>query len=211
MRKEIDMHKHMSLIYGIGINDADYMVYQRRPNKSALRCNFYATWCGILQRCNSPKWHSRHPTYSDCKIDERWIKFSEFKRWMESNNWDGKFIDKDIIIKGNKIYSPDACAFVDRATNNFLLDSGAKRGDYPIGVNFSRKYKKFTSSCNNPFTLKKEHLGSFDCHISAHKAWAKRKSEFAFELAKNQDDKRVSEALIKRFSIINQDLDHYDF
>ena len=52
------------------------------------------------------------------------VKFSGFGKWFDDNNIDGYHLDKDIKVKGNKVYSPDTCLFVSHKDNN--IESRAK-------------------------------------------------------------------------------------
>lgn len=197
------------LVFGVGINDADYVVrkwetvgYVDGKQKQELIwiCPFYRVWQSMLRRCYSIETQRRNPTYAGCTVSREWLKFSNFRAWMDKQDWEGKQLDKDILIEGNKVYSAEACVFVSGMVNNFTLDSGAARGEWLIGVNWDRGTSKFRSRCCNPFTKKSEHLGLFACELEAHKAWLKRKLELAEELAAIQTDSRVAEALIARYS-----------
>lgn len=119
---------------------------------------------------------------------------------METRDWQDKQLDKDLLNEGNKIYSRETCVFVSGMVNNFTTDSGAARGELPIGVCWDKEKNKFKSKCSNPFTKKIEHLGYFMCEQEAHQAWLKWKLELAYELAAIQTDPQVAEALISRYS-----------
>lgn len=186
------------LVYGVGVNDADYVVHPKIKGKQ-VRCPFYEKWKGMLTRCYSAKCQAANPTYIGCTVCEEWLKFSSFKSWMEAQDWQGKELDKDIITPGNKVYSPDTCAFVDEATNSFTTDCCASRGNFPIGVTFHRGRGKFQAYCNNQITKKSEYLGIFSCPEQAHSAWKRRKHEIACQLADLQTDKRVADALRVRY------------
>lgn len=182
------------LVYDIGVNDAKYSV---RANSLLGRvlCPYYRKWSGMLQRCydNSRKFEGN--TYQDCRVCDDWLVFTNFKSWMEKQDWQEKELDKDIINKGNKIYSPDNCSFVDKMTNMFIVDRLAARGKFLIGTHYDRSRNSFQSRCRNPFSKKQEHLGYFSCEKDAHNAWRKRKHELACQLADLQSDIRVSVAL----------------
>lgn len=192
------MVSRRGLNFGIGINDADY-VTAPHVNGKRVFCPYYKRWKLMLLRCYYTKKHKDSPKYADCLVCKDWLVFSNFKAWMESHDWNGKDLDKDIIIPGNRIYCPEACAFVDHATNSFLTDSGAVRGDYPIGVTFNEDNGKFRARCCNPFTKKREHLGYFSDENKAHLAWRERKHQLSCQLADLQTDERVAEALRIRF------------
>ena len=188
------------LVYGIGVNDADYKVCHTVNGKKIV-CPLYQTWQSMLRRCYSAKYQAESPTYIGCSVTPEWLTFSNFKRWMISQDWQGKELDKDLLVKGNKVYSPDTSVFVDRMTNAFTTDSSATRGEWPIGVNFHKTYGKLRARCRNPFTRQHELLGYFTCHKQAHLAWKKRKHELACQLADLQSDERVSQALRARYAV----------
>lgn len=191
--------KRTRLIQGVGINDADYPVCRKENGKQVWRCPYYETWTGMLKRGYSDKLKNKYPTYQDVTVCEEWHSFMRFRAWMESQDWEGKHLDKDILLQGNKMYSPTTCVFVDGSVNLFLTDRAAARGEWPIGVYWHEQKQKFRSQCNNPFTKKREHLGYFHCPSQAHQAWKKRKHELAYQLAEIQTDQRVAEALRTRY------------
>ena len=154
----------------------------------------------MLQRCYSKKFLERNPSYSGTSVCSEWLHASEFKKWMEKQDWSGKCLDKDIIVPGNKLYSPDTSAFVLQATNKFVTASDASRGDYPVGVSLYKTTGEYRAACGNPFTRKLEHLGYFSTQEEAHEAWRKQKHELAQLVANTESDMRVVEALKKRYS-----------
>lgn len=193
------------LVFGVGKNDAGYAVtkYEKRDGKlrQVAVCPFYRTWQGMLERSFGQKEKSKHPTYDNVTCCEEWLTFSNFKRWMETQDWKGKQLDKDIILRGNKLYYPTACAFVLGVTNGFVIACDASRGQWPLGVHWETKSAKFKAQCSNPFTKKREHLGYFNCPQEAHEAWRKRKHVLAQLVAELETDIRVKEALKKRYSV----------
>lgn len=201
--------KPKKTVYGVGINDADYVtekketigrVNGKQKQKQVWICPFYRTWKGMLERCYSIKFHERSPSYKGCSVSEEWHTFSNFKAWMETQQWEGNQIDKDLLIEGNKIYSSVTCVFVTQMVNSFTTAREAARGEWMIGVNWSKSKKIFRAQCRNPFTKKIGYLGSFACEHQAHQAWLNRKLELAKELAGVQKDERVAKALIERYS-----------
>lgn len=192
------MRKKSKLVYGVGVNDADYEIRYKQDGVVVL-CPFYAKWEGMLKRCYCVKYHVKKPTYIDCSVCSEWLNFSNFKAWMEKQDWQGKQLDKDLIFRNNKVYSPDTCVFVDATANAFTTDCKASRGAWPIGVYFDAQSNRFMASCSNPFKKKLERLGSFSCPTEAHQAWKKRKHELACQLAELQTDSRVAAALRTRY------------
>lgn len=154
----------------------------------------------MLERCYSAKCKKSHPTYAGCTVSDEWHTFSNFKAWMEKQDFEGKQLDKDLLFEGGKVYSAETCVFVTGVVNSFTTDSGAARGEWLLGVDWDKQEEKFRAHCRNPFTKKKEYLGRFTCEQEAHEAWLKRKLELAHELAAIQTDPRVAKALIDRYS-----------
>lgn len=101
------------MVYGIGVNDAGYNV---RP-KGQKMCPFYTRWMSMLQRCYDEGALSRDPSYQGVTVCDEWLTFSNFKAWMETKDWQGKCLDKD--LKGGKEYSPDTCLFISENLNRY--------------------------------------------------------------------------------------------
>lgn len=200
---EIDM-KEVKKTYGKGIKDADYFVRTKKEVDGVLvdwECPYYNRWKEMLRRCYSEKSLKDHPTYEGCTVCDEWLYFSNFRKWMVDQDWEGKQLDKDLLFEGNKIYSPDTCVFVPRNVNLFVITRAKLRGKYMIGAYYDKKRKRFESRCSNPFTKKNEKLGRYKTELEAHQAWLKRKQELCIELCKTIDDQRIVEALYRRYGI----------
>lgn len=124
-------------------------------------------WSNMLKRCY--KENGKDITYEDCYVCKEWHNFQNFAKWYEENYYevDGKptFLDKDILYKGNKIYSPETCVFVPRLINNLFTKRQNECGLYPIGVEPYKNTNKFISiiSETHRYTkTKRTHLGIRD-------------------------------------------------
>ena len=173
------------LVYGIGVNDADYVV-RSTINGRRVKCPAYMSWGNMLKRCYSEKYHHGHPTYIGVKVCDEWLSFMAFRKWWIENQVDGWHLDKD-VLSDDSIYSPETCIFLPVWLNSFTIDSGAARGEWPIGVSFGRRRGEFESRCRHPFG-KNEFLGYFSTPDEAHAAWLARKLEIAHELKHLMDD-----------------------
>lgn len=93
----------------------------------------YRLWIGIMERCYSG--HARWRNYTECSVDERWHNFQEFAEWCtHQKGFDvGYAIDKDILIQGNKVYSPETCVFVPQEVNNVFRVNIRDKG-LPPGI-----------------------------------------------------------------------------
>ena len=190
--------KKNRLVFGVGVNNADYVVNTVINGKQVM-CPYYFTWRNMLERCYSERLQEIRPTYKGCSAHPEWLYFMNFRKWMEKQDWQGKALDKDLLIEGNKVYSPETCAFVDQTTNSFTNNYERGRGEYPLGVHMYKPTGKFVASCCNPFTKKRENLGYFHCPNEAHLAWKDRKHILACQLADLQTDPRVAAALRTRY------------
>jgi len=184
------------LVHGVGVNDADYNVQKYSKGKYTI-CPYYSKWVLMLWRCYDPDVNNVRPTYRDCTVCDEWLVFSNFKAWMEKQDWMGKQLDKDIIIDGNKVYCPEACAFVSQRTNTFVLKKYQKT-DMPLGVHYETKRGNYTS--NISINGKAVRLGRFDTAEEAHEKYKERKREMAIEIASEESDPRICKAILERFS-----------
>lgn len=171
-------------ILGFGINDLDV-----RDDTA------YRRWRHAMVRCYSKDYLSRFPTYIGCSVCEEWRYFSNFKKWFDTHYVDGWCLDKDILVKGNKIYSPQTCCFVPNEINTSLNKCKNGRGSTDIiGVSYRRgKYIARLSEFG-----KCKQIGVFDDKIDAFNAYKKAKEKYIKKLAdkwKGQIEPRVYEAL----------------
>lgn len=148
-------------VFGIGMIGNKY---PRSINNKITK--EYNTWSGMLRRCFDAKHKEIHPTYENATCCEEWLCYENFYEWLHSqpnfDKWiilDKSAIDKDILVKGNKIYSPDTCCLVPQIVNNLFIKSDSTRGDLPIGV--SKKKNGFLSRCRNPITNERDCLGTY--------------------------------------------------
>ena len=193
------------LVQGFGINDADYVVSKyeswyeggKRKLKILWQCPYYVKWRSMLNRCYSARYHKNKPTYIGCYVCEEWLTFSNFKAWMETQDWEGKQLDKDLLVEGNKEYGPNFCVFISRELNLFLTDRKNFRGSWPIGVHFHKPSQKFISQLRHGGT--QINLGSYDTPEEAHAIWKEGKLRLTVELAAKESDARIKLALLSKY------------
>ncbi|UGO46092.1 HNH endonuclease [Bacillus phage vB_BanS_Chewbecca] len=163
--------------------------------KYKSKSNAYKIWSSIMNRVYDIEYHHNNPTYSGCSVAEEWHNFQIFAKWYDDNYYeiDGQRmqLDKDILIKGNKIYSPETCVFVPQCINLLLTKRENERGMYPIGVHaFQNRYK---AQCSNGFG-KQKHLGMYDTPKEAFIAYKQYKESVIREIANSYID-RIPERL----------------
>jgi len=112
----------------------------------------FIVWNQMLERCYYVKFQKIQPTYIGCTVCEEWHNFQNFAKWYDNNYYEIEgqkmALDKDILIKGNKVYSPDTCVFVPHDINALFTKRQNDRGEYPIGVSYHIHRNKFQVSCN---------------------------------------------------------------
>lgn len=185
-----------NLVYGIGVND-----YDGNISIHGVHIKSYKTWGRVMERCFDQKYKNKNPSYNDVTICDQWIKFSNFKNWFDANYVDGFEIDKDILIQGNKLYSPDTCCFVPRRINTLLLNKQRTNTSGMIGIH---EQKNGSYSANITMCEVKKHLGTFKTAEEAAAAYVRAKTEYANKVVMEY----FNNGLIKenvRDAIINRD------
>lgn len=158
-------------VLGVGYNSGGkhtaYIV--KTPTKE------YTTWKNMLRRCYCEKTHKLNPSYADCVVSSEWHDFQVFAEWLSNHEYNGLgyHLDKDLLIRGNKVYGADTCCLVPQEVNKLLYDHSRKIRKYPKGVylhKFSGRYHARVVIEN-----RNESLGYFDCPSKAHDAYVEAK------------------------------------
>lgn len=112
----------------------------------------YNTWHGMLMRCYCKTFNSTRETYQDCTVCDEWHNLFIFDGWYTKNYYaipgERMELDKDIIHKGNKVYSPENCVFVPQRINKLIVNAKRIRGEFPIGVYFDKQKQRFIANMN---------------------------------------------------------------
>lgn len=153
----------------------------------------YQAWKSMLKRCFEEKTKENQPTYQDVTCCDKWLLYENFyewlhsqenfDRWLNGENW---AIDKDILVKGSKIYSPETCCLVPSNVNSLFLKNDAGRGILPIGVCKDIKSGMYISSCRNPITKKSEWLGKYDTPLKSFNVYKHRKESIIKQVAETE-------------------------
>lgn len=184
--------RRRTLVLGFGINDSEHPTMCEAKKELV-----YKTWTSMIRRCYSDKYHKVKPTYKDCTVCEEWRYYSNFEKWFKQHYRDGYVLDKDIIVQGNKTYSPDTCCFVPSYINGLLSTNVKQRGNYKLGVHL--KDGKYIAQCG--IGKYPTYIGRFDNEDDAHEAYKKAKyAEIkrvaTTSLKKGEIDERVYNALL---------------
>lgn len=154
----------------------------------------YNAWTNMLNRCYSTEFQSKNPAYKECSVSEEWLLFETYYDWLHSqpnyDKWsgDGKWcVDKDILVKGNKVYSPETCCLVPDYVNTLFVKKDANRGNLPIGVCVHKD--GFQACCRNPLLDKYVYLGIYDTPERAFQAYKNYKENLIKQVAQEEYDK----------------------
>jgi len=184
-----------SLVYGVGVNDWDGAVYV-----GGKLIREYVLWRGVLERCFSDKRKQRQPTYEGVTCSKDWLsmtKFIEDVSQMKGFGLEGWQLDKDILQKGNKLYSKDNCCFVPQEVNLLLVKRDNSRGEYPVGVYFDKYAGKFKAGLR--INGKVKFLGRFTTPEEAFQVYKLAKEAYIKAVAQKWQhllDNRVFQALM---------------
>lgn len=147
------------------VGEGSYKRYSNIPGDRIEVSRQYTSWKSMLKRCYDIEFHKKYPTYKECIVATEWCNFQVFAKWYDENYYEIKEelmeLDKDILIKGNKLYSPKTCIFVPKRINALFIKTNATRGACPIGVSWNKKFKKFKATCSD-VNSKITELGHFD-------------------------------------------------
>ena len=184
----------MGLVLGQGV----YSLGKYCAKKDKVWSKEYIVWGSMLTRCYSEKYQKRKPTYAGCAVSDNFKNFQFFAEWCNSQvgfSKQGWQLDKDILLRGNKIYSEDTCVFVPRAINMLLHTKSKDRG-LPLGVCYHKRDKSYSATLSESSF---KFLGYYDCPLEAHAAYKNAKEVYVREVAdfwRGLIDSRVYEALI---------------
>jgi len=174
-------------VYGIGFlgegkyspSDAWHVYWHAMFDRVYSQTDYYRRYCrGVSMQDN---WHS----------------YQIFAKWCEENHYeiDSEMmsLDKDILLKGNKNYSPETCIFVPQFINTIFIQGSGARGDLPIGVYYHKREGKYRAQCSittpQNKTRKNKWLGSYDTPEQAFQAYKVFKEKYIKEVADYYKDK----------------------
>ena len=188
---------YLPSVYGVGVLGTKYP-----PTISGRNTKEYDLWKSMLRRCYSDNFKNKHPTYKDCEVSDNFKSYEYFYEWCHKQigfDVNGFELDKDLLIKGNKLYSEYSCVFIPADVNLVLTKRTSSRGQHLIGVCWHKRDKAFIVQVNKN-KGKQEHLGSFKTETEAFNAYKQTKENYIKELAnkwKGRVDPRAYEALMK--------------
>ena len=161
----------------------------------------YKVWSHMLERCYSKKYQETRPTYIGCTVCKEWHNFQNFAEWYTSQEYygNGYHVEKDLLIDGNKVYSPKTCVLAPIEINNLLANCKLSKNNLPIGVSYHKHKKRYQASlCVDN---KRIYLGSYETASEAECAYQKAKKANIKRMAlkwKDKIDKKLFDALVRK-------------
>ena len=189
-------------VYGIGyIGEGEY-----KTSENGVHTKAYVSWTSMIYRCYSSNYLSKFPSYIDCYVCDEWHNFQNFAKWYYKNYYeiDGEImcLDKDILIKGNKVYSPETCIFVSNNINVLFCKRNKARGKYPIGVQWDKEKRKYIANCDifdkETNKSRQKFIGRYDTIEETFLAYKQFKENYIKQVAdeyKNLIPKELYEAM----------------
>ena len=195
---------YLPSVHGVGIAGAKYPI-----TVNGVKTKEYMLWCSMLERCYNATYQKQRPTYEGCEVSDNFKSYEYFYEWcnkqigFDNEDW---HLDKDLLIKGNKVYSESTCVFIPREVNTLLTKSTASRGEHLICVFWNKTNKAFRARVNKNKGMQ-EHLGYFNTEIEAFNAYKQAKESFIKEQREKWKDK-IDESAYK--ALMNYTVDIND-
>ena len=165
---------------------------------------FYSKWVNMLHRCYGDK-IKNNTSYIECTVCKEWHNYQNFAEWCEENyyeiNNEQLELDKDILYKRNKIYSPETCVFVPHNINCLFIKCNTTRGEYPIGIHYDSKRNKLKAQYMNQITNKRVCIDTFEINevdkaFTAYKTYKEAHIKEVAEIYKNKIPNILYQALL---------------
>ena len=183
-------------VHGVGITGTKYPI-----SEGGINTKEYDLWKGMLRRCYSDSFKKMCPTYEGCEVSDNFKSYEYFYEWCNKQIGfynEGWQLDKDLLVKGNKVYSENTCVFIPQEINLLLVKRDNNRGEHLIGVCWHKKDNAFVAMVSKS-KGKREYLGFFKTEIEAFNAYKIAKEAFVKEQAtkwKDKIDERAYNALM---------------
>lgn len=149
----------------------------------------YRRWSNMLARCYSEKFQQKQSSYLGCTVADEWLNYTTFKKWVEENYYtvddEPMELDKDILNKGNTVYSSDNCVFVPKSINSLIINATASRGEYPVGVDYYRDQYRARMSYDGRQII----IGNYDTPEEAFQGYKEYKEKFIKDIAERYKEK----------------------
>lgn len=161
------------LFCGVGFNTKGK--YSIKEDGKSSRC--YTVWRNMIKRCYSEAEQKRVPTYIGCTVSDEWHDFQNFAEWYTNHDYYGLGydVDKDLLVRGNKVYSKETCSLVPPRINTLLTNLSGTRSKRLTGVTYIENKGLFQARIRSSGLMR--NLGFFETEAQAHQAYIKSKEK----------------------------------
>lgn len=174
--KQCSSEKRRKDVYGFGYIEDGYPIKNKKV---------YCVWRCMISRCYNKR-DKHYNSYKHCTICGEWRNFANFEKWYDSQyKEEGWEIDKDWLIYGNNIYSPQTCCLLPSEINKIIINYRCSKTDLPVGV--QKRNKKYTTSIS--CSSKHRYLGMYDNILEASEIYKREKRKTIIEMANKWKDK----------------------
>ena len=142
----------------------------------------YGVWNNMLARNYDPYTQSKQPAYIGCSVCEEWLCFQNFAEFYinHPSYGLGYNLDKDLLVKGNKVYSPETCTMLPPDLNVVISGNTPSKNGMPLGVNkIDNGYVARLSKGKDG----REYLGYYKTAEEAHEVYVEAKERYVKNLA----------------------------
>ena len=174
-------------IYGVGyLGEGKYVATENGKHKKE-----YRIWYDVLRRCYDPKVQEKYPTYKGCTVENYLLNFQNAAEWIKNNYYEvlgeRMHLDKDILCKGNKVYSRETCIFVPERINTLFVKRDKSRGKDPIGVS-DLPSGNYQATCSDGYG-KLDYLGTYSTKEEAFRVYKEYKEKVIKEVIDSYEGK----------------------
>ena len=172
-------------VYTTGVQDINGYLVKGQPTPKD-----YSVWNNIRLRCYNLNCRGSLPTYEGCTMSEDFLVFSKFKEWYNNQigcEQDGWHVDKDLLFKGNKVYSAETCVLLPPEINSAIVVHNRGSNNLPMGVTYNRTKTRYRAMIQRKGG--REYLGTYDTPEEAFYAYKPVKEAYIKSIAEKWKDK----------------------
>jgi len=178
LQKGCFKNNYKPVIYGVGyLGDGNYQ--GTKGNRLDI---VYGIWNNMLARNYDAYTQTKQPAYIGGSVCEEWLNFNNFCDWYVNHESYGLGynLDKDLLVKGNRLYSPETCTMLPIEINSMIAGSPKSKNGLPLGVN---KIDNGYVARLNKHSEGREYLGYYKTPEEAHEVYVTAKERYVHNTA----------------------------
>lgn len=170
--------------------------HHKRRGADGKHTAAYSTWKNMLRRCyvESERWYHKYGGRG-VTVCEEWHNFQNFAEWYNERYREGYQLDKDLLSKSSKIYSPSTCVLIPQKVNILVSPIKRRSSDYPRGVVLNTSIRRDTAGRKFKAVFGENYkmttLGYFDSMHDAFMAYKNAKEDYIKRVAEEEFSKQT--------------------